>query len=118
MTPNDFLGAETIWRWRASPRSMALERFGFFPDPWQGDALDAFAHSPRIAMKSCKGPGKSCILAILAWNFLLCYPHSTLEMAWRHAALNAASNGCDYWLAQRAAARPAAAPVANEACNR
>jgi phage terminase large subunit len=36
----------------------------------------AFAHSPRIAMKSCKGPGKSCILAILAWNFLLCYPHS------------------------------------------
>ena len=27
-------------------------------------------------MKSCKGPGKSCILAILAWNFLLCYPQS------------------------------------------
>ena len=25
---------------------------------------------------------------------------------------------CDYWLAQRAAARPAAAPVANAACNR
>jgi hypothetical protein len=65
MIPNDHLGAETIWRWRASPRLMALELFGFIPDPWQGDALDAFAHSPRIAMKSCKGPGKSCILAIL-----------------------------------------------------
>jgi phage terminase large subunit len=76
MTPNDHLGAETIWRWRASPRVMALELFGFIPDPWQGEALDAFAHSPRIAMKSCKGPGKSCILAILAWNFLLCYPQS------------------------------------------
>ena len=76
MTPNDHLGAETIWRWRASPRLMALELFAFAPDPWQGEALDAFAHSPRIAMKSCKGPGKSCILAILAWNFLLCYPQS------------------------------------------
>jgi phage terminase large subunit len=76
MTPNDLLGAETIWRWRASPRLMALELFGFVPDHWQSEALDAFPHSPRIAMKSCKGPGKSCILAILAWNFLLCYPQS------------------------------------------
>jgi hypothetical protein len=55
---------------------MALELFGFVPDHWQGEALDAFPHCPRIAMKSCKGPGKSCILAILAWNFLLCYPQS------------------------------------------
>jgi hypothetical protein len=76
MTPNGLLGAETIWRWRTSPRLMASELFGFVPDHWQGEALDAFAHSPRIVMKSCKGPGKSCVLAILAWNFLLCYPQS------------------------------------------
>ena len=29
---------------------MALELFGFVPDHWQGEALDAFPHCPRIAM--------------------------------------------------------------------
>jgi hypothetical protein len=29
---------------------MALELFGFIPDHWQGEALDAFPHCPRIQM--------------------------------------------------------------------
>ena len=46
MTPNDFLGAETIWRWRASPRSMARELFGFVPDPWQGERFQRLCFGP------------------------------------------------------------------------
>lgn len=41
------------------------------PDPWQDDVLQAFPHFPRQAMKASKGPGKTCTLAWLCWNFLL-----------------------------------------------
>lgn len=49
--------------------------FGVTPDAWQDDTLAMFPTSPRIAMKACKGPGKTCVLAWLAWNFLLTRPH-------------------------------------------
>lgn len=62
-------------RWRERPDIFVREVFGAVPDPWQDDVLRAFPTSPRIAMKACKGPGKSCVLAWLAWNFLLTRPH-------------------------------------------
>jgi phage terminase large subunit len=49
--------------------------FGVTPDAWQEEVLEAFPHSPRIALKSCKGPGKTTVLAWLAWNFMLTRPH-------------------------------------------
>ena len=73
MTPADQPGRARLELWRTKPRAFAEELFGFIPDAWQGEALDAFPHHPRIAMKAAKGPGKSCILAILAWNMLVCY---------------------------------------------
>jgi hypothetical protein len=42
MTPNDHLGDETIRRWRASPRLMALELFGLIPDPCKARRLMPF----------------------------------------------------------------------------
>lgn len=54
---------------------MVREMFGVTPDPWQEDVLEAFPHHQRIAMKAAKGPGKTCLLAWLAWNFLLTRPH-------------------------------------------
>lgn len=51
------------------------EVFGATPDPWQDEVLKAFPTNQRIAMKASKGPGKSCIEAWLAWNFLLTRPH-------------------------------------------
>lgn len=47
---------------------------GATPDPWQDKVLEAFPTKQRIAMKASKGPGKSCIEAWLAWNFLLTRP--------------------------------------------
>jgi hypothetical protein len=45
------------------------------PDAWQAEALEAFPGSPRLAMKACKGPGKTAVLAWLGWNFLMTRDH-------------------------------------------
>jgi phage terminase large subunit len=57
------------------PAKMVREIFGAEPDPWQEEALELFPTTPRIAMKACKGPGKSTVLAWLGWNYLLTRPH-------------------------------------------
>lgn len=61
--------------WRERPDIFVREVFKATPDPWQDEVLKAFPHNQRIAMKASKGPGKSCIEAWLAWNFLLTRPH-------------------------------------------
>lgn len=63
--------------WRAEPWTMVREEFGVEPDPWQMDVLTNFADptQQRIAMKACKGPGKTAVLSWCAWNFLACYLH-------------------------------------------
>ena len=60
-----------LMRWHAEPQSFVREVFGVAPDPWQDEVLAAFPYRQRIAMKACKGPGKTAVLAWLAWNFLL-----------------------------------------------
>ena len=57
--------------WAASPASFVRELFGVEPDAWQEEVLSAFPKSPRLAMKACKGPGKTAVEAWLAWNFLV-----------------------------------------------
>lgn len=54
---------------------MVRELFGVEPDLWQEEALDAFPSKQRMALLACKGPGKTTVLAWLAWNFLLTRPH-------------------------------------------
>lgn len=67
--------AEAIRRWREDPRIFVRDVFGVTPDEWQDDALALFPKSPRLAMKACKGPGKTTLLSWLAWNFLVTRPH-------------------------------------------
>jgi len=64
-----------IRRWRRNPVQFVREVFGVEPDAWQADALMAFADplKPRISLQACAGPGKTAVLAWIAWNFLLCY---------------------------------------------
>ena len=64
--------------WADKPDVFVRELFGATPDGWQDDALKAFPHTPRIAMKASKGPGKTCLEAWLAWNFLLTRPHPNI----------------------------------------
>lgn len=66
---------EGIRRWRREPVAFVRDQFKVEPDAWQADVLAAFPGNPRLAMKACKGPGKTCVLAWLAWNFLTTRAH-------------------------------------------
>lgn len=61
-------------KWREDPACFVREVFGVEPDPWQLEALEAFAVKNRISMQACKGPGKTALLSWCAWNFLLTRP--------------------------------------------
>lgn len=64
-----------IRRWRMDPISFVREELHVEPDLWQQEVLRIFPHNQRIAMKACKGPGKTTLLSWLAWNFLATRPH-------------------------------------------
>jgi phage terminase large subunit len=65
-----------IKRWREDPVTFVTECLGVQTiDPWQLDTLRAFPTHQRLAMKACKGPGKTCVLAWCAWNFLATRTH-------------------------------------------
>ena len=72
--PEDKAGSN-LARWREHPAQFVRELFGIVPDPWQAEVLEAFPHRQRLAMKACKGPGKTAVEAWLAWNFLVTRPH-------------------------------------------
>ena len=65
---------ERLERWGANPKAFVRNVFGVRPDAWQDDVLEAFPSQPRLAMKACKGPGKTAVLAWLAWYFLMTRP--------------------------------------------
>jgi len=69
---------ERLRIWRQDPRVFVREVFGVTPDAWQDKVLEAFPHNQRLAMKACKGPGKTAVIAMLAWNFLLTRPHANI----------------------------------------
>lgn len=64
-----------VKEWIANPVKFVWEIFNVEPDPWQKDFLTAFPHRQRLALKACKGPGKTAALAWCAWNFLLTRKH-------------------------------------------
>jgi hypothetical protein len=61
-------------RWRENPVLFVREVLGAEPDAWQADVLQAFPKHQRLAMKACKGPGKTTVLAWLMWNFFATRP--------------------------------------------
>lgn len=69
------VAADALRLWREKPKAFVREVFATVPDAWQDDVLEMFPHSPRLAMKACKGPGKTTVLAWIAWNFLLTRPN-------------------------------------------
>lgn len=65
----------TFERWRDHPEAFVREEFGVEPDAWQLEALRVFPHNNRLALKACKGPGKTAILAWLILDFLSTRPN-------------------------------------------
>jgi phage terminase large subunit len=53
-----------------------IEQLNMTPDPWQADAMIAYqTGKKRTAMRACKNPGKTAVLAGIGWHFLACFPH-------------------------------------------
>jgi phage terminase large subunit len=60
----------TVRRWALEPWRFVRDAFGVEPDAWQDDALRLIAkpETRRLALKACKGPGKTAVLAwIILW---------------------------------------------------
>ncbi len=70
--------AQTVLQGWLDPIRFVREHFQVEPDAWQLDALGAFNVSPRMALKACKGPGKTALLAWLCWYFLFTRPHPNI----------------------------------------
>src|SRR5688500_7205606 len=62
--------------WRPDAVKFARDLWNFVPDRWQYHALKAVSGTKpiedKIAQTSCAGPGKTVILALAGWYFLLC----------------------------------------------
>ncbi len=63
--------AKKILRWKREPVAFVREVLKAEPDLWQKTVLNAFVTNQRVAMKACKGPGKSCLMAWVIWWYLL-----------------------------------------------
>lgn len=65
-----------IKRWREDANTFA-EYVGLIPDAWQRKFFRALSSrekvTMRIALKACKGPGKTAVLAIAIWWFMVCW---------------------------------------------
>lgn len=66
---------ENLKRWRAKPWEFVREVLGATPDIWQDEALHALPDHQRLAIKACKGPGKSAFDAWVVLWFLTCFSH-------------------------------------------
>lgn len=71
MTLEEF--GDAIRVWAREPWTFVRQAFGVEPDVWQDEALRAIGNpeTERLAMKACKGPGKTALLAWLIWWFLV-----------------------------------------------
>lgn len=91
LTPEQRKAAAQIRAWRESPLRMTRELFNVEPDEWQKEALEAFPHNPRLAMRACVGPGKTATMAWLGWNFILTRPHpivGVISTTWQNLKTN------------------------------
>jgi phage terminase large subunit len=67
---------EKLRRWKRDPIAFVRENFKVEPDAWQLEALASLPDHNRIAVKACKGPGKTAFLAWAILWFLVCHPYA------------------------------------------
>lgn len=77
LTPEETEAVQRLGRWLEDPVAFYVDHWGDEPlDAWQADALRACARAPRVAMKACKGPGKTRVLAAFGWWALALHPEA------------------------------------------
>jgi phage terminase large subunit len=69
---------DQIRRWRTDARVFVRECLNVTPDKWQDEALRLVSDpsTRRLALKACKGPGKTAVLAWIILWFLTCHYQS------------------------------------------
>ncbi len=68
--------AKNIRRWRSDCVAFAREFLRIeHLDAWQVKVLSRVPAGGRISLKASKGPGKTFVLGIVGWWFLVCFPH-------------------------------------------
>jgi len=74
MSPDRIL----LQRWRHDAIRYVRENFHVEPDAWQREVLQLVVkpETQRLAMKACKGPGKTCVLAWIILWFLTTRPQA------------------------------------------
>jgi len=78
--------AQLLATWIDDPAAFVLELFAPAPteaspdgiDRWQHRVLEGVVAAQRVALKACKGPGKTCVLAWVIWWFLCTRPHANV----------------------------------------
>jgi hypothetical protein len=70
--------AKLIQKWLKDPVSFVVECLKAEPDKWQIQFLREFNSNQRMALKACKGPGKTAVLAWCILLFLCTRPHSKI----------------------------------------
>lgn len=61
--------------YRNNPVVFANEVLQFQPDKWQKEALNDLAESPKVAIKSGQGVGKTGMEAVALLWFICCFPY-------------------------------------------
>ena len=69
---------DRLRRWHDDAGLLVHEAIGVEPDAWQVEALTAISRpeTERLAMKACKGPGKTAVLAWIILWFLVTRPYA------------------------------------------
>jgi phage terminase large subunit len=70
LIPAEETAVDALMRWTDDPVAFVRECLCAEPDAWQADAMRAVMSNKRVAMTACKGPGKSCLMAWIAWWFI------------------------------------------------
>jgi phage terminase large subunit len=68
--------AKKLKQWREDPIVFVNDNFGERPDDWQAEFMLSVRDNPRTCASACKGPGKSCVEAWVAWWFLSLHPQA------------------------------------------
>ena len=66
---------QVLEKFRAEPVTFVKEILGATPDPWQAEALNALASSPRVAIRSGHGVGKTALESWAVCWFLFTRPY-------------------------------------------
>ena len=65
---------QAIEVWYNDPVQFVRDNFGVEPDLWQVEALEQYMKNQCLAMKACKGPGKTTVLSWIAWHYMVTRP--------------------------------------------